>query len=94
MDKFMDDIANFLKNSPVAIGLVVVLIGLFLFLGSVFNWNWIFGDISSVNYNPGKIDGLVNIFGRTTARVILGALSLFIFITGAVILWYCWTIKH
>jgi len=78
----MNDLQKFFSDHPVAIGIVVALLGLFLFLGSVFDWNWIFGDVNKWNYDPGKIDGLVNLFGRKTARIIFGAFSVFIFLAG------------
>ena len=86
MDKFFDDIANFLKSNPAVIGAFIALIGLFLFLASVLNWNWIFGDINPVNYSPGKIDGLVNFFGRKAARIIVGICSFFILLCGFLII--------
>ena len=87
MDNFWDNAANFLKNHPVAIGVLIALIGLFLFFGSVFNCNWLFGNISAVNYSTGKIDGLVNLFGQKTARIIFGAVSFFVFIAGITVIW-------
>ena len=83
----MNDLQKFFADHPAAIGLLVALVGLFLFLGSVFDWNWIFGDVNRYNYNPGKIDGLVNLFGRKTARMIFGAFSVFVFFAGIVVIW-------
>jgi len=87
MDKFFDNAANYFKSHPALIGVFVALVGLFLLLGSIFNWNWIFGDVSSTTYSIGKLDGLINLFGRKTARVIFGAISSVIILLGVLIIW-------
>jgi len=87
MDKFFDNIANYLKSHPVGIGIFISLVGLFLLLASVFDWNWIFGDVSSVNYSMRKIDGLVNLFGRKASRIIFGIIAFLIFLSGIMVIW-------
>ena len=83
----IEKIQQFFTNNPIAIGVLIVLTGLFLFLGAVFDWNWMFGNVSKVNYDEGKIDGLVNLFGRKAARVIFGAFSFFVFLLGIFVIW-------
>jgi len=87
MDKFFDTIANYLKSHPAAIGVFIALIGLLLLLGSIYNWNWLFGDVSKATYSAGKLDGLINLFGRKAARIIFGAISLVILFAGIFIIW-------
>jgi len=87
MDKFFDEITNYVKSRPALIGVFIALVGLFLLLGSIFNWNWIFGDVSPATYSLRKIDGLINLFGRKTARVIFGAISSVIILLGVLIIW-------
>jgi len=87
MDNFFDTIANYMKAHPWAIGGFIALIGLVLFLGSVFNWNWLYGDVSPATYSLGKLDGLINLFGRKAARIIFGAFAFFIFLLGVLVIW-------
>jgi hypothetical protein len=82
-----DKIQQFFANSPTAFGALIAFIGLFLFWGSVFDWNWIFGDVSRTTYSARKIDGLINLFGRKAARIIFGAFSFFIFLVGVLVIW-------
>jgi len=83
----MDNIQQFLKDNPVIYGIFLILLGLFLLLGAVFDWNWLFGNVSRTNYNARKIDGLVNLFGRKTARVVFGALCFLMILGGVLIIW-------
>ena len=76
-----------MKANPIFIGVMIALIGLVLFLGSVFDWNWLYGDVSPATYSIGKLDGLINIFGRKTARILFGAFSFFIFLVGVLVIW-------
>ena len=54
-------------------------------MAAIFDWSFIFGDVNRSNYNPEKLDGIINLFGRKTARVVCGILS--IVVIGAGILW-------
>jgi TRAP-type C4-dicarboxylate transport system permease small subunit len=85
----VNSIQQFLHENPVAFGICIILLGLFLFLGAVFDWNWIFGNPSKVNFNMGKIDGLTNLFGRKTARVVFGVACISMIICGALVIWLC-----
>jgi hypothetical protein len=55
-------------------------------ISSIFNWNFVFGDVSGVTYNLKKIDGWVNMFGRKPARVVFGIVSSLVIIAG--IVWF------
>ena len=83
----MESVQQFLSDNPVIYGIFLFLLGLFLLLGAVFDWNWIFGNVSRINYDFGKIDGLVNFFGRKTARFIFGAVCVFIMLSGVLVIW-------
>ena len=84
----MNKMQQLFAKYPALIGVVVSLVGLFLFLGAVFDWNWMFGDVSRATYDPGKIDGLVNLFGRKTARIVFGIFCFFVFLLGIFVIWY------
>ena len=86
----METIQQFLKDNPVVYGIFLILLGLFLLSGAIFDWNWLFGNVSPTNYNANKIDGLVNLFGRKTARVVFGALCLFVILGGILMVWLNW----
>jgi predicted transporter len=60
----MENIQQFLSDNPVIYGFFLFLLGLLFLLGAIFDWNWIYGNVSPVNYNLEKIDGIVNFFGR------------------------------
>lgn len=85
----MDLIEKYFKDNPAAYGLLAVLVGLFFVLASVFDWNWIFGDINPVNYDLNKIDGMVNFLGRGPARVIVGAGGFVSVILGMLVIGLC-----
>jgi flagellar biosynthesis protein FlhB len=76
----LETVTQFLKENPAALCAFFAVMFLVLFLGAVFDWNWLFGDVSRATYSLSKIDGWVNIFGRKTARIVFGALCLFIVI--------------
>ena len=88
----MEKIQQYLSDNPAAYGTFLILLGLFLLLGAVFDWNWIFGDVSPVNYSFRKIDGIINFFGRKTARVLFGIVSVAIMLGG--ILWIYASLKN
>ncbi|MFR9165931.1 MAG: immunity 17 family protein [Dysgonomonas sp.] len=76
----------FIQNKALG-GVFFIAVGIMLIVGAVKNWNWIFGDVSPVTYDLTKLDGIINIFGRKTARVFAGI--------GGVILILCgiaWTV--
>lgn len=81
----MEKIQEYIASNPVWGGVLIIAIGLFLLLAAIFDWSFIFGDVNRSNYNPEKLDGIINLFGRKTARVVCGILS--IVVIGAGILW-------
>ena len=83
----MDNIQQFFKDNPAAYGIFFILLGVFLLLGAIFDWNWLFGNVSQT-FNTRKIDGLVNLFGRKTARVVFGALCFLIIFCGVLTVWF------
>ena len=85
----MEIIQQYLSDNPVIYGFFLFLLGLFLFLGSLFNRNWIFGNTSPVNFDLCKIDGLVNIFGRKTARIIFGIFCVLMMLGGVLVIVLC-----
>ncbi|MDR2905120.1 MAG: immunity 17 family protein [Helicobacteraceae bacterium] len=82
----MEQIKEFLAANPHYFGLLFVIIGVGGLLASIFDWSWIFGDVSGIAYNLKKIDGWVNMFGRKTARILFGILSSFVILGG--IVWF------
>ncbi|MCD7963595.1 MAG: immunity 17 family protein [Rikenellaceae bacterium] len=80
----MDSFREFLINNPHYFGLLFVLIGSTTLLASIYDAEWLFGNVSSNTYNLKKIDGLVNRFGRKRARIIYGIFSVSVIISGLV----------
>jgi hypothetical protein len=80
----MDKIQQFFSNNPVWGGVLMLLFGIMLLLASIFDWNWIFGNINTQNFNTEKLDGLVNFLGRKPARFICGLLSIGVILGGIV----------
>lgn len=66
-----------IKSQPSVIGILIVVVGLLLFLGSIFKWDFI----------SSKIGGLVNFFRRKTIRVIFGIVCVFIMLVGIFVIW-------
>lgn len=83
----MDKIQQFLTDNPVWGGVFITVVGITLLTASVYDWNWLFGDINPMTYNTRKIDGLVNLFGRRTARITCGILAVLTIMGGLVWIW-------
>ena len=83
----MENIQQFLSDNPVIYGFFLFLLGLLFLLGAIFDWNWIYGNVSPVNYNLEKIDGIVNFFGRKTARVVSGVFFVLMMLGGVLVIW-------
>ncbi|MBB4034835.1 flagellar biosynthesis protein FlhB [Dysgonomonas hofstadii] len=82
----MEKIKGMLTENPSLLGLVFVVFGVVGLLGAIFNWKWLFKDVSGVTYSLKKIDGWVNMFGVKTARIVYGILCVVVILTGA--LWF------
>jgi len=82
MDNIRNTIQACFEEYPITLPLVGIGVGIFLLLACIFDWKWIFGNVNRSNYNTEKIDGLVNIFGRKTARVMVGFLAAMVIAVG------------
>jgi hypothetical protein len=58
----MEKIKEFFAANPHYFGIVIVFIGVMGLLAAIFDWNWVFGNVSGVTYNMKKIDGWVIFF--------------------------------
>jgi hypothetical protein len=54
----MEALAQFFTSSPVSLGAMLSAVGIFLFLLSYFDSDFLFGSVSAATYSPRKIDGL------------------------------------
>ena len=88
----MEKIQQYLGDNPLIYGIFLFLLGGFFLFGAIFDWHWIFGNVSPVNYDLGKVDGLVNFFGRKTSRVLFAILSILVMAGGLV--WFFIHLKH
>ena len=80
-----DHIKAYVSEKPWLFGVFFIAIGLFFLLASIFNWKIIFGDVSKATYSLKKLDGIINMFGPKTARIVFG-LSSFL-VMGFGVLW-------
>ncbi len=83
----MEKVQQFFASHPEWAGVLIVVIGVVLLLACIFDWHWIFGDINPNNYSLSKVDGLVNFFGRKTARVLCAGVALMMITGGIVWIW-------
>jgi hypothetical protein len=82
MDNLKDTVQDYYNQYPVILPLFCIAVGIFFLLACIFDWNWMFGDVNTTTYNLKKIDGLVNMFGRKTARILTGIGAIFIIVLG------------
>jgi hypothetical protein len=69
MDKkpdIFEKIGQFITENPKFFGVFILLVGVLMLLGSIFNWDWVFKGHS---YNTQKIEGVANMYGRGFARL-------------------------
>jgi hypothetical protein len=83
----MEKAQKFLSDNPVYCGVMILAVGIVLFAACLFDWDWLFGNVNPGTYNTRKIDGLVNVFGRKTARIICGILSFMMIAGGLMWIW-------
>lgn len=83
----MEKVQQFFASHPEWAGVLIVAIGVFFLLACIFDWQCVFGNVSPVNYSVSKVDGLVNFFGRKTARVICAIVASGAIIGGIVWIW-------
>ena len=83
----MDRIKNYISDHPEVFGIFFILVGVGLLIAAWMDANWLFGDVNSNTYSLKKLDGWVNMFGRKTARVVAGIMSIIIVLAGVVWFW-------
>lgn len=83
----MEKIQNYLSTNPVWAGVLIIAFGVFLLLASVFDWHIVFGDVNTSSYNPVKIDGMINLFGRKATRFICAIVSIAVIAGGFLWIW-------
>ena len=82
-DKLHDSITNWMHNNPgifaKGLSLVILAFGIFLVVGAVKDWNWLYAPDGEYhnNWSMGQISRYL---GRRTARIIGGCAGLFFFI--------------
>lgn len=79
-DDIFKQIGIFIVNNPVCYGILIIVLGILLLLSAIYDVNFIFRENAS--YNMQKIEGWVNIFGRKTARFMVGSMSIVLMIIG------------
>ena len=84
----MEKLERFLAENPHYFGLMLVVIGVVMLISAIKGSKWLFEkDVSSATYNLKKIDGWINVFGKKTARIIVGIGSVSVIIAGIVWFW-------
>ena len=79
----METIQKFFAEYPQYYGVFFCLIGIFMIISAIKNWEWVLGGHS---WNLSKIEGISNFFGRKFARVVMGIFGAIIIIAG--IIWF------
>ena len=83
----MEAIKDFMQeNAILSLSIFCILIGAFILLAAIKDWNIVFGDVNKTTYNLDKIDGQINMFGRKTVRIFSGIGSIFLIMLGALLL--------
>jgi hypothetical protein len=83
----MEKTRIFFADNPHYFGIVFAIFGIVLLLSAVYNANWLFGkDVNSSTYSLKKLDGWINMFGRNTARIVIGIVSMISILAG--ITWF------
>ena len=84
----MKTLEELLTKNPQYFGLLVVIVGVVMLISAIKGAKWLFeDDVSAVTYNMKKIDGLINMFGKKVARIIVGIGSVVAIIAGIVWFW-------
>ncbi|WP_156032811.1 immunity 17 family protein [Prevotella sp. 10(H)] len=86
MDDLGNKIQNYCSQNPIMFPLFLMAIGIFFLLACIFDWKIVFGDVNRNTYNLRKIDGIINMFGRKTARVVSGVVAVFIILLSGFII--------
>ena len=68
---FVNTIPNYFKEHPSYSGLSLAVVGLFIIIGCIRDWNWLMASDGSV-FN---MSWIINTFGRKAARIYIGLLG-------------------
>jgi hypothetical protein len=82
----IESVKTFFTDNPHFLGIFFALVGVVCLISAIKDANWLFGNVSGLDYNLKKIDGWVNFFGRKTARIIAGFFSVLAILAG--IVWF------
>lgn len=66
----------FVADHPIFYGIIYLVFGILFLLSAIYDVDFIFRNTGS--YNLKKIEGWVNMFGRKTARIIVGSAGAFV----------------
>ncbi len=72
MQEYIDWFQIYLIDTKAWGAIFFIGVGIMFIIGAIKDWNWLFGDVSPVTYNLSKLDGIINLFGRKTGRIISG----------------------
>ena len=78
----MGKIKDFFTERPEYFGILMAVMGVIFLIAAIKDAHWLFGDVNKATYNLKKLDGWVNMFGRKTARIISGIMSVMLIIAG------------
>ncbi|MCD8182449.1 MAG: immunity 17 family protein [Bacteroides sp.] len=82
----MEQIKELLTENPSLLGLFFAAVGVMGLLAAIYNWDWLFKDVSGATYSLKKIYGWINMFGVKTARIVFGIGSVVVILAG--LLWF------
>ncbi len=83
----MEKIQQFFTENPRYFGVFFTAMGVAFLLAAIYDADWLFKkDVSGSTYSLEKIDGWINVFGRKTARVVVGIMGVTTIIAG--IVWF------
>jgi hypothetical protein len=80
MDIF-EHIGKSFKENPKYFSFFIILVGIFMLLSSILNWDWVFKGHA---FNRQKIQGTANFWGRGFARIKFGGGGLLCIIWGII----------
>lgn len=89
----MEKIQAYLAAHPAWAGVLFIVFGSVCLLACVQDWDCVFGQVNTNNVNLFKIDGLVNLLGRKTARIVFGLACVGCMLGGVVWVWIYTQIK-
>ncbi|WP_295937887.1 hypothetical protein [uncultured Alistipes sp.] len=83
-----EKIRTFFQERPEYFGLFFILFGVVMLISGIRGSAWLFDrDVSGVTYSLRKIDGWINMFGKTTARVVVCIGAVMVILAGGFWLW-------